>query len=277
MNDWILPKNSKISQVYAIGFQEIVDLNAVNVAFDTTKSYQRSQYWHDQILECLNSTGSKFSLVSKSNLVGLCLFVFVNDDIIVNVKDVRSSSTSCGFGGMMANKGGISIRLSLYDSSICFVCAHLAAHRENVVGRNNDYKSIIDRTVFTSYNSSSGNLNAYELNNMELNSSTKVIRPRNGAEKSYGNDVMILDHDIVFFIGDLNYRLEEAISTDDALTLLSTLDPYSVNTSNDTDEKWLALRDYDQLNIERKKNNVFRGFNEGELCFLPTYKVRLRL
>ena len=39
---------------------------------------------------------------------------------------------------------------SYYDSAMCFVCAHLAAHQENVSGRNADYRNIIERSVFPS-------------------------------------------------------------------------------------------------------------------------------
>ena len=44
-----------------------------------------------------------------------------------------------GLLGMMGNKGGAAIRFKLLDSSVCFVCSHLAAHRENVAGRNADF------------------------------------------------------------------------------------------------------------------------------------------
>lgn len=43
---------------------------------------------------------------------------------------------------------------SYYDSALCFVCAHLAAHQENVSGRNADYRNIIDRSVFSSSSAS---------------------------------------------------------------------------------------------------------------------------
>lgn len=44
--------------------------------------------------------------------------------------------------------GWISLSHSYYDSALCFVCAHLAAHQENVSGRNADYRNIIDRSAF---------------------------------------------------------------------------------------------------------------------------------
>jgi len=37
---------------------------------------------------------------------------------------------------MQGNKGGVAVRLRLLDTTICFVCSHLAAHIEDVDGRN---------------------------------------------------------------------------------------------------------------------------------------------
>lgn len=50
--------------------------------------------------------------------------------------------------GVMGNKGATVVRLSLYDSTICFVCAHMAAKRANVQGRNSDFWSILSKTAF---------------------------------------------------------------------------------------------------------------------------------
>ena len=46
------------------------------------------------------------------------------------------------------NKGAACIRMQYYDTSVCVVCSHLAAHRGNVAGRNADFKSIMERTAF---------------------------------------------------------------------------------------------------------------------------------
>ena len=52
---------------------------------------------------------------------------------------LSAASAATGLLGMMGNKGGAGIRMRIDDSSVCFVCAHLAAHREKVAERNADY------------------------------------------------------------------------------------------------------------------------------------------
>lgn len=48
----------------------------------------------------------------------------------------------------MGNKGAVVVHLSLYDSTLCFVCAHMAAKRANIQGRNSDFWSILAKTGF---------------------------------------------------------------------------------------------------------------------------------
>uniref|UniRef100_A0A0D3GED6 Inositol polyphosphate-related phosphatase domain-containing protein n=1 Tax=Oryza barthii TaxID=65489 RepID=A0A0D3GED6_9ORYZ len=67
----------------------------------------------------------------------------------------------------------------------------------------------------------------------------------------------ILDHDRMIWLGDLNYRM--SLSYDETRTLLE-------------DNDWDALLEKDQLLIEREAGRVFRGWNEGKICFAPTYK-----
>ena len=54
-----------------------------------------------------------------------------------------ATTAATGLLGMMGNKGGAAIRFKLMDNSICFVCSHLAAHRENVAGRNADFHKYV--------------------------------------------------------------------------------------------------------------------------------------
>lgn len=50
--------------------------------------------------------------------------------------------------GLAGNKGGVSVRFSLYGSSYCFLCVHLAAGSEGVSKRNQNAIDILTRTNF---------------------------------------------------------------------------------------------------------------------------------
>lgn len=93
-------------------------------------------------------------ICQPKHLVGLLLCVFVKKHLCESVKDVRTCSTGVGIMGVLGNKGGIGISMNIFDSSICFIATHLAAHTENVEGRNLDFKNIIERSVFPAENSS---------------------------------------------------------------------------------------------------------------------------
>lgn len=53
--------------------------------------------------------------------------------------------------GVMGNKGGVGIRFRLRGSSLCFVSCHLAAHRENIKARNENYQKV-KRLTTTNHN-----------------------------------------------------------------------------------------------------------------------------
>jgi hypothetical protein len=71
-------------------FQEIVDLNAVNVAMSDSKSQQRSMLWRELIEEYLVSLKTPYRCVAQQNLVGVLMFVYVKtkhcDSAVKNVQ-----------------------------------------------------------------------------------------------------------------------------------------------------------------------------------------------
>lgn len=237
----------------AVGFQEIVDLNAVNVAVDN-KTQQRSQYWVDRLRTTLNAPHRTqnnpqergYALLMQRSLVGLLVCVFVKAPHRNRVKYVSSDSVGVGVMGMMGNKGGVSVRLQFYDSTFCFVCSHLAAHRENVAGRNADYFNVLGKISF----------------DVGEEAVREVIRNGSMSQWASGSSVVgIADHDIVVWLGDLNYRIDESMPTEKVLEL---------SESKQLDD----LRMLDQLNIERKEGRSFVGFEEGVINFAPTYKYQ---
>uniref|UniRef100_A0AAV1UP92 Rho-GAP domain-containing protein n=1 Tax=Peronospora matthiolae TaxID=2874970 RepID=A0AAV1UP92_9STRA len=257
---WLEPQTTELQDVLpdvvALGLQEIVDLNAVNVVVNSTVTVQRSAAWKDAVLTALNhhvgrgeasrapgARREQYRVVLEKHLVGILLLVFVRADHYEHVQDVKGATAGVGIMGVMGNKGGAAVRLRLYSSTLCFVCAHLAAHRENVAGRNADYLSILSKVDFGE--------NAPD----EAAASVQDMRFWSGAPS-------ILNHDFVFWIGDLNYRIQEAVTTEEVFRLV------------ESGRSLLELVQHDQLTIERQRGNVLKGFEEGSLTFPPTYKFQ---
>lgn len=252
LHDWLFNPALPRVDVYAIGFQEIVDLNAVNVVASGGNTRDRAQFWQDNIAECLNSTPSQYTLVMTKHLVGLLLCVYVEVSLAAHVKDVRATTHATGLMGMMGNKGGVCVRLNIHDSTFCFVCSHLAAHRENCNGRNADFKNILERARFDQ---------GQDQESVEEGSlfSRPTARVPFGSANSVGVDLSIGQHEFVFWMGDLNYRIIESVEDEIVFRKIEEGD--------------LAfLRGWDQLNRERREGRVFQNFNEGVLDFPPTYK-----
>jgi inositol polyphosphate 5-phosphatase INPP5B/F len=249
--DWG-PQQEHPPDIVAVGFQEMVDLNAVNVTVET-KSQQRSQFWVDRIRSTLNQAhltrndpSRGYTFLTQRYLVGLLVCVFVRNPHRSRVKYVHTESVGVGVMGMLGNKGGVSIRLQFYDSTICITCAHLAAHRENIAGRNADFWNILNKTSF----------------NIGDEAIQEVVLSGSLSQWATGSsNVGVQDHDIAFWIGDLNYRIDESISTEAVLEL---------SEKGDLDQ----LRALDQLNMERAKGTVFPGWEEGRINFRPTYKYQ---
>lgn len=120
-----------------------------------------------------------YTLMAKKVLGGIALLVYTRDLTITNkVVDVRVATAACGVFRLMGNKGGVGVRISVDDISdsgdeeeeevirepseshleekdstgntvYTFVTAHLAAHDHGLQRRNEDYRSIVERLVFS--------------------------------------------------------------------------------------------------------------------------------
>ena len=95
---------------------------------------------------CRESGG--YSLVAYTQLVGVCLYVFVRSCQAARVREVMVDQVKTGLGGTTGNKGTVGISLSLGASSICFLCSHFAAGQSQVAERNNDYSEAIKKISF---------------------------------------------------------------------------------------------------------------------------------
>ncbi|GAB5363576.1 hypothetical protein AAMO2058_000895500 [Amorphochlora amoebiformis] len=222
--------------LYVVALQEMVSLRIRNMLLD---SKSRVPAWLDSIHKAIDEgteENTSYRLVLSKHLVGLLVAVFVRKDIKRFVREEQKAAVGCGRAGA-GNKGAVGVRFRIFNTSFCFVNAHLAAHRENLLQRNADYRRVIDKLRFR------------PVSPTPMGTTSKTI-----------TKTRILDHDNVFFLGDLNYRLN---LNDDKLWMV-----YSGISRKD----WEMLLEYDQLNQIRQTGKAFENFSEGVVEFAPTFK-----
>ncbi|NXT75256.1 SYNJ2 protein, partial [Zapornia atra] len=156
LTDWLLdsPKLSGVSEfqddescppdIFAVGFEEMVELNAGNIVNASTTN---RKMWGEQLQKAISRTHRYIQLTS-AQLVGVCLFIFVRPFHVPFIRDVAIDTVKTGMGGKAGNKGAVSIRFQFYSTSFCFICSHLTAGQTQVKERNEDYKEITQKLSF---------------------------------------------------------------------------------------------------------------------------------
>jgi hypothetical protein len=183
------------------------------------------------------------------------IMVFARDPSAV--KDVETAGVGVGMAEM-GNKGAIAVRLTYGEgdasTEITFVAAHLAAMEDEVLRRNEDFKNIVRRLVFSSSTKKPGTTSSAE------------ERPLLSISPQDASIYKPTSH--LFVAGDLNYRT-------------SIMSP-SPSDHNDTfpqphhdlssPNHFSSLFERDQLSQERAAGRTLHGLVEAPVTFPPTYK-----
>ena len=256
LTPWLIPNRGKRPDVYVIGFQEMVELNAQSVLLNQAMPgiESKSKDWQNKIERVINkgipeSSEDRFVPLKSGYLVGVMLCVFATKRLNRHISEIAIQYAGVGYGGFLGNKGGVAVRFRAFDSSYCYLCAHLAAHRDKVKERNNDFASLSRKIVFE-----------VSVKKSSLLKTTSSSSSSNNTEiqQQYVN---VEGHDVLVWLGDFNYRIDSRISVDD------------VNVRCDKKDIEFLLR-HDQLNKERSLGRAFRNFEEGKITFMPTYKYQ---
>ncbi|XP_062309249.1 synaptojanin-1 isoform X1 [Osmerus eperlanus] len=156
LNDWLLDaplkagypdfQDSKANpiDIFAIGFEEMVELNAGNIVSASTTN---QKLWAAELQKSI-SRDHKYVLLASEQLVGVCLFIFIRPQHAPFIRDVAVDTVKTGMGGATGNKGGVAIRMLFHTTSICVICSHFAAGQSQVKERNDDYNEITRRLAF---------------------------------------------------------------------------------------------------------------------------------
>ncbi|KAK2949589.1 putative Inositol polyphosphate 5-phosphatase OCRL [Blattamonas nauphoetae] len=197
--------------LFAIGLQE-VDLNIQGVMKGETV---RSTLWSAAFQSALNQVffpqqGSSddnsagvlgsFSVVAEKQFVGLFLVVYCLQHHRPAIDHVEIKTVGTGMMNAIGNKGGIAIRVKYYESVLCFVNAHLAAHQNKVALRNKDYREILNRTMFDPIKIHS----SFELEHCQCSHKAD----ENKDEIPFNQQLSLTKSNNLFFFGDLNYRID---------------------------------------------------------------------
>lgn len=120
---------------------------------------------------------------------------------------------------LLGNKGGAAVSLKFDDTRIAFVCCHLAAQVNQIHRRNSDYHDIV---------------------------------------RKLGNDGVDLSTcDLIFFLGDLNYRLDL---------------PNEIVREMLEQGNYDKILNHDQLREQMKEGAAFTGMHEADITFPATFK-----
>jgi hypothetical protein len=197
--------------------------------------------WRDFLVRSLDDymSGDLYHLLHTAPLVGLFTCIFVKADLRDRISNLSSAEVKRGMGGLHGNKGAIVVRFMIDDTSLCFINCHLAAGQSQATHRHNDVAAILDASILPVERDPSIRIDAYV---------------------GGGDGTMILDHELCFLNGDLNYRID-TMSRDTVVT--------AVKSNN-----LAKLLDRDQLLVARRRNPGFRlrAFDELPITFAPTYK-----
>ncbi|KAN0061391.1 hypothetical protein ACQY0O_006238 [Thecaphora frezii] len=232
--------------IIVFGFQELIDLESKKL---TAKSLllgsgkrkandfgdrvsRQYRAWHDKLTSLVRLAMPPtcgYLLVQSESLVGLFTCVFIKQSEFKHVKETAISTVKTGMGGRYGNKGSVIARMVIDHTSLCFANCHLAAGQKHVKQRNADVADILESpTVFEDHHADPA------------------------AYVGGGDGSMILDHELCFWGGDLNYRIDLKRETVISAILTNRMAP---------------LIEADQLRRELKTNPTFRlkPFSEAPL------------
>lgn len=228
--------------ILVLGFQEL-DLSAEALIYSTNAS--REDAWCRAVFAALGDKALLYDKLVSKQLVGMLIIVVVKKSLSSCFDDIRTTAAGAGILGLMGNKGGTAVQMTFKPpmsnsgfepgpTTLTFVNTHLAAFDEMFEKRNADFQDLSKRLYFSTVESAS------------------LISTRN-----------VYESDILFWMGDLNYRID--LSDSDVRTILNSEDPeYDMG----------ILLNFDQLRKAMQKKMAFAGFCEHPITYFPTYRFQ---
>ncbi|KKK20265.1 hypothetical protein ARAM_004107 [Aspergillus rambellii] len=205
-------------------------------------------------------------VTDNSGMTGL--MVFARTDIADQISSIDVARV--GFGVQeVGNKGAVGARLSYTSpespqvgADLTFIAAHLAPMEYAVAQRNADWRSIVERLVF-----SDSEVAETGIMQEEDDSESAALLANSASRPPPEYQGIFTPTSYLFLGGDLNYRTSDTSpKKEDSLSFpRATADP-----SSPLHHSYLLERD--QLKREMEQSQCFQGLSEAPITFPPTYK-----
>ncbi|KAG2374162.1 hypothetical protein C9374_010999 [Naegleria lovaniensis] len=227
-------EGNHVPDIIVLGFQEI-EMNAKALLTEQTEA---ATVWRSVLSEVF----PEYDCIACHQLVGLCIFVWVQFKLARHCSPCMVSEVREGFSRTLGNKGAVSVRFKLFGKQLNFINVHLPAHTEKLLERNEALNSIINKAVNDPTLIHTSSLQFHHSNSNKVSITTK--------------------DDFVIIIGDFNYRIDSHFNFTEVITKISQ-------------HRLSILYKCDQLQKEKQLGRILKGYNEaGPLEFIPTYKCK---
>jgi hypothetical protein len=213
--------------------------------------------------------GTSYDILVRDNSGMTGLLVFARSDVVDKVSWIDSARVGFGFQ-QMGNKGAVGARLG-YSADrqsgntvdLTFVAAHLAPMEWAWEQRNRDWRSIVERLVFSREQDA-------KRRNVEAGGDSEEsagLLQGSSAERHGKDGGVFVPTTYLFLGGDLNYRTSNTspLKGDHIRFPRFNADPSSP-------QHYSQLLKDDQLTREMRKARSFQGMSEAPITFPPTYK-----
>ena len=271
LDSWLLPKDNKIiPNIYLIGLQEVVELNAANVVSNNNNKQNVLRDWGMKIEKTLMKIG-KYNKVIEMNLVGINMYFYILESEIENITNLTKLCVKTGLGGHTGNKGSCCINFNYKTTSISVACSHLAAgfrHNNQRLKeltyilnlKTNEFKSPNENNVNKIAEQDDDSLDSD--NDSDYNSNPSSPSYPKKKSKNLKSSKTFCDSDIWIIMGDLNFRIDMEYEEFSSFVKQS--------------DNWSKLLQYDQFNKNKYASlKLMEMVEEDEIKYQPTYKYKL--
>ncbi|XP_053167268.1 phosphatidylinositol 3,4,5-trisphosphate 5-phosphatase 1 isoform X2 [Hemicordylus capensis] len=185
--------------------------------------------WQEILRQSLQEiTSISFKVIAIHTLWNIRIVILAKPEHENRISHLCIDNVKTGIANRLGNKGAVGVSFMFNGTSFGFVNSHLTSGSEKKHRRNQNYTSIL----------------------RFLSLGDKKLSPFNITHR--------FTH--LFWLGDLNYRLE--LPTTEAENIVQKI----------KQQQYPELLAFDQLLVERKDQKVFLQFEEEEISFAPTYR-----